>query len=263
MSISLESISNSKRIRAPRIVLLGTSGIGKSEFCSESESPIFVPVEGEEGIDALDVKSFPVIKSYDEVMEAIGALYSGDHPHQTLVLDSVSALAPMVDAAAMQKENVATKALLGGGYGRQWDTIKALWTDLLSGVDALRDEKGIATVLIGHVKIKSSREPETESFDQWVFDVDSQVSELLIRWSDATLFMNSKTTITKKDGGFGKKEKIALDITGGTRYLFTGRSPTYPAKTRGCFGDIPAEIALPRHGAWGVFMGEVSKAITK
>lgn len=265
MAFNLESISNAKRVRAPRIVLLGTAGIGKSEFAAGSESPIFLPVKGEDGIDALDVQSFPICENYNQAVEAIGSLYSEEHEFKTLVIDSTSTFGPLVDAAALAAENVKNKASLGGGFGHQWDTIQNLWRDLLSGLDALRDKRNMTTILIGHVKIKASREPDSESYDQWAYDIDQKVGDMLIRWSDCTLFMNRKVTIKKEEGvgAFGKKEKKAIDITGGQRFLFTQQSPTHPGKARGFFGDLPAEIPLPRKNAWAAFMAAVSEAASK
>ena len=42
MAFDLESITSEKRIRAPRIVLLGVEKIGKSTFASGSHNPIFI-----------------------------------------------------------------------------------------------------------------------------------------------------------------------------------------------------------------------------
>jgi hypothetical protein len=260
MALSLESISNAKRMRAPRIVLLGTSGIGKSEFAAGADNAVYMPVKGEEGIDALDVQAFPVINTYDEAMQGIGALYEGDHEYQTLVMDSASTFASLVDEWAVMTEGVKDKANLGGGFGRQFDTILGLWRALMGGMDALRNDKNMTIVIIGHVRIRSSRDPETESFDQWSFDIDRQVGDALIRWSDCTLFMGRKTIVKKTDGGFGKKEKQGTDITGGQRFLFTQETPTHPGKSRGYFGNLPAEIPLPRHSAWQAFMDAITVA---
>lgn len=263
MAITLESISNAKRVRAPRIILLGTSGIGKSEFAAGSDSPIFIPIKGEEGIDALDVPSFPTCESYEACMEAVGALYSPDHKYKTLVIDSSSTFAPLVDAEAMASEGVKSKANLGGGFGHQYDTIIAHWRRLMDGLDGLRDTFGMTIVIIGHVRIKASREPDSESYDQWAFDLDGKVADALIRWSDCTLFMARKTIIRKEDGSFGKKDKRAVEINGGQRYLFTQSSPTHPGKARGFFGELPAEIALPRRKAWDTFMAAIGEAAQK
>jgi hypothetical protein len=259
MSITLENISSAKRNRAPRIIILGPPGIGKSEFASQSDDAVFLPVEGEEGIDAIDIPAFPVITTYKEAMESIGALRSGGHSYRSVVMDSTSSFGPIVDDAAMKAEGASSKAVLGGGWGRQWDTILNLWRDFLKELDVLRNDHNMISLLIGHVKIKASRDPDSESYDEWVFDIDSKVADLLFRWADCVLFMNRKTKITKGDAKFGKKEKKASEVLGGQRYLFTQGGPTRPGKTRGCFGDLPSEIALPRHGAWEAFMEEVSK----
>jgi len=259
----ISSISSAKQIRAPRIVLLGTSGIGKSEFAAGSDAPVMLPVKGEEGIDALDVMAFPVITTYEEALMAIGTLYQEEHKHKTLVLDSASTFGPVVDEYAILKEGAKDKANLGGGFGRQYDTIITLWRSMLDGLDALRNQRNMTIIIIGHVTIKASRDPDTESFDQWQFDIDRKVADILIRWSDCTLFMSRKTTVKKADGGFGKKEKKGMDITGGQRYLFTQETPTHPGKSRGYFGELPAEIALPRRDAWGTFMDAVAAAASK
>jgi hypothetical protein len=259
----ISSISSAKQIRAPRIVLLGTSGIGKSEFAAGSDAPVMLPVKGEEGIDALDVMAFPVITTYEEAMAAIGSLYQEEHKYKTLVMDSASTFGPIVDQFAIQKENVKDRASLGGGYGNQYDTIKALWRDVLDGLDALRNQRNMTIIIIGHVTIRASRNPDTEAYDQWQFDLDKKVADILIRWSDCTLFMSRKTAVKKTDGDFGKKDKKGMDITGGRRYLFTQETPTHPGKSRGYFGELPAEIALPRRAAWGTFMDAVAAAASK
>jgi hypothetical protein len=48
MAFNLESITCEKRLRAPRIVLLGVEKIGKSTFAAGSANPIFIPIRGEQ-----------------------------------------------------------------------------------------------------------------------------------------------------------------------------------------------------------------------
>ena len=260
MSFDLASITNAKRMRAPRIVLLGTSGCGKSEFAAGADRPIMLPVRHEEGIDALDVQTFPVANEFDDAMRAIATLYTEDHDFGTFILDSSSTFAPLADAKAMLVENVKDKASLGGGFGRQYDTPLILWRQIMDGLDALRNDKNMTIIIIGHVTIRPARTPDTESFDQWAYDIDRKIGDTLIRWSDCTMFMGRKTVVTKADGAFGKKEKIGKDITGGQRFMFTQETPTHPGKSRGYFGNLPAEIPLPRYKAYDAFMDAVNIA---
>jgi len=263
MSFNLESITSAKRNRAPRIVLLGTSGVGKSEFAAGAESPIMAPVKHEEGIDALDVPTFPVVTEFNNAIDAIQTMYEAEHDYKTFILDSASTFASIVDAEAIKIEGVADKANLGGGFGRQFDTPLILWRKLMDGLDALRNDRNMTTIIVGHVTIRPSRTPDVESFDQWAFDIDRKVGDALVRWSDCTLFMGRKVTVKKADAGFGKEEKIGKDITGGQRFLFTQESPTHPGKARGYFGNLPAEIPLPRYNAWDAFMAAVGEAAAK
>jgi hypothetical protein len=261
MAFNLESVSSARKIRAPRIVLLGTAGVGKSEFASGAPDCIFAPVLGEDGLDALDVKSFPVVEKFEDLMSIIDTL-CGEHTFKTVVIDSTTAFAKLVDDEALRVEKIEDKSKLGGGWGHQWDTILELWQKVLTGLDYLRNEKGMTIVLIGHVKIKASRLPGIESFDQWVWDIDSKVSDLIIRWADSVLFMDRKVTVSKSDAAaFGKKEKRGIDTTGGRRWLFTQQTPTHPGKARGFFGKLPEELALPRTKAWETFENAIAGAI--
>lgn len=264
MAFDLESISSAQKQRAPRILLLGTPGVGKSEFASSADSPIFIPVKGEEGIDALDVQAFPVIKKYDDLQECMGTLAGAEHNFNTAVIDSGSTLAMLIEAEAMARENVKTKSKLGGGYGHQWDTILKIWTEVIEGLDYLRKECEMVSIIIVHVKVKTVKDPMIESHDKYVCDLDDKVAQMLMKWCDAAWFMHRKTIIKKQDGGFGKEEKTAVDPSKGKRYLYTqNNSPAYEGKGRGLFGLLSEVIELPRRDAWQAVMAELEKATKK
>ena len=118
MAFDLASISNEAVARAPRIVLLGVEKIGKTSFaCGDRvvdgkiveyglNRPVIVSVRGEQGADAIPVPKFPVAQSLDNVIEALASLYTGDHEFGTVVIDSVSALEPLVWADVCQEAGV-------------------------------------------------------------------------------------------------------------------------------------------------------------
>src|SRR5271157_1459854 len=115
--MDLSSITNETVIRPPRIVLLGVEKIGKSTFASGSENPIFIPIRGEEGIDALSIAKFPTCNSYQDVKECLYELYKSPHHYSTIVLDSASALEPLVWKDVCQHYgNVDSIEKVGGGY---------------------------------------------------------------------------------------------------------------------------------------------------
>ena len=127
MSFSLKSITRGVIVRPPRILLLGVEKIGKSTFCSEAPDPIFLPIKKEEGIDSLDVSSFPTINSFSDLMEALGVLAEGGHTFKTLVIDSASALEHLIWESVCADTGTTASSL------RVVDTVKAFPLHLING----------------------------------------------------------------------------------------------------------------------------------
>jgi len=266
MAITLDSISRGARLRAPRTVLLGVEKIGKTTFACGARfdkgqmveaginSPIVIPIKGEEGTDALDVPVFPACTSLQDVFEAIGAL-CGDHQHRTAVIDSASALEPLIWDAVCRENNVDSIEKVQGGYGKGYGEAVGKWRQLTDGLDALR-EKGMASIIIGHVKVKRFDDPAGDSYDQYQFDVNEKAANLLFRWSDLILFANTKVAVKKEEVGFNKKHARGVDATAGQRFLFTQKRPAHPGGGRGAYGKLPYELPLD----WAAFEAAVAAA---
>lgn len=256
MAFDLSSVSKGKSVRAPRIVLLGVEKLGKSTFACGTHfengqlvdtglnGPIVIPIKGEEGIDALDVNSFPTADRLEDVMEAIGSLYSEDHEHRTVVLDSASALEPLVWDAVCRTHNVKGIEDVGGGYGKGYIEACQRWREILDGLDALHAHKNMASIIIGHVKVKRFDDPTGDSYDTYSFDVNEKAANVMFRWADLILFCNTKVVVKKEDKGFGQKQKHGVDLTGGQRFLFTQKRPAHPGGGRGVYGALPYELPL-------------------
>ena len=86
MAFSLSSITRSGAPRPPRMVIYGVEGVGKTTFGAAAPKPIFLPTE--DGLDAVKVDSFPLLKSWGELEDAITVLAKEDHDYQNVVLDS-------------------------------------------------------------------------------------------------------------------------------------------------------------------------------
>ena len=264
--LSLESISKGKAVRAPRIIVLGVEKIGKTAFSVGTRfengqiaetginSPIVISAKGEEGSDALDVAKFPVCTSYDQVMEAIGVLYAEDHKFQTAVLDSASAMEPLVWDSLCAEYKVSSIEKIGGGYGKGYTEAVARFRSILEGLDALRARRNMASIIIGHVKVKRFDDPAGDSYDQYQFDINDKAANLLFRWADLILFCNTKTIVKKEDQGFGQEKKRGIDTTGGQRFLYTQKRPAHPGGGRGIYGQLPYELPLD----WSAFEAAVA-----
>ena len=260
MAFDLASITTETRIRAPRIILLGVEKIGKSTFASGANNPVFIPIKGEEGIDDIAVPKFPVVREYGDLLSCFGTLYNTNHQHETVVIDSASTLEPIIWLDVCQRNgNVDSIEKVGGGYAKGYTEALSRWRQIAESLDALRSERNMASIIVGHVKVKRFDDPCGDSYDTYQFDLNDRASNLLYRWADVILFAKNKIVVKKEEVGFGKEKHRAIDISGGNRFLYTQKNPSYPAGGRGVFGHLPAEIPL----TWNHFMDAVQVATTK
>jgi len=269
VSYDLSQLQTERVFLAPRIVLLGTHKIGKSTFATSAPNPIVIPVKGEEGVDDLignGVQATPTCESIGEVIQWLYALYSGDHDRQTVVIDSTSALQPLLwdetirrwnaGKEEKQKEAISVETI-GGGYGKGFNEALVEWRLLTEALDALRRDRNMTSILIGHVIVKQVTDPMLGVFDAFEWDIDRRAANMLYRWSDCILFAKSKAAVKKEDKGFGTDAKRAVDLGGGARYLFTQDRPSHPGGGRGVYGRIPYELPLN----WGSFMSAVAAIV--
>jgi hypothetical protein len=254
MGFDLNSIKKGVEHKAPRIVLLGVEKIGKSTFAAGAESAIFLPIKGEEGVDDLDVAKFPRAETFDDVLAAVTTLIRDEHDYKTFVIDSASALEPVIWAKLCEEANCDSIEKVGGGYGKGYIEAANKWRSLMEGLDRLRS-KGISVILIGHVKVKRFDDPLGASFDQYQFDLHEKVHLALQRWADSILFANSETIVKTEDVGFNKEKKTGKDLTG-ARWLFTQKRPGHPGGGRGVYGRLPYKLPLE----WSAFTSAASEA---
>ena len=254
MSISLASIKQGPEPRKPRMVILGGPKIGKSTFAAGAESPVFLPIKGEQGIDYLDVHKFPTSYTFNDVRQNLALLAKDDHDYKTVVIDSASALEPVIHADVCESEKAASIEKVGGGYGKGYTEALSRWRELMQALDYLREHKNMASVIIGHVDVKKFDDPLNESYDQFVFDVNGKASAALFRWADFIGFANTKTYVKKESTGFGAEKGKARDSGNGQRFLFCQKSPAFPAGGRGPYGKLPTEIPLD----WSTFTEAVA-----
>ncbi|MFZ5832268.1 MAG: ATP-binding protein [Planctomycetota bacterium] len=260
MAFDLSSITTDARLRPPRILLLGVEKIGKSSFAAGADAPIFLPIRGEEGIDDLLVPKFPTCLTLDNVMEALCTLYTTEHPHRTVVIDSASTLEPLVWADTCRRNgNAESIEKVGGGYGKGYIEALTHWRRITEALDALRADRNMASILIGHVKVKRFDDPAGDSYDQYQFDINDKAANLFYRWVDVILFCNTKVVVKKEDVGFNKHHARGIDAYGGARFLYTQKRPAHPGGGRGAYGRLPYELPLN----FGSFMDAVAAAASK
>ena len=230
MAFDLSSIQRGKSVKAPRIFLYATHGIGKSTFASAAPNPIFICTE--DGLGSIDTASFPLASSSADVMGALETLYTQTHDFQTVVLDSADWYEQI-----LQREIEATHKPAELAYGKSAIILADRWKQLLDGLNALRNDKGMAVIIIGQCEIKRFDSPEVDSYDRYQPKLAARSSALVQEWADTVLFANYKTVVRKEDVGFNKS--VSKGIATGERVLHTSETPAFLAKNR--YG-LPAQL---------------------
>lgn len=241
MAFDIKSIRKNDAISAPRVMIYGVEGIGKSTFASGAPNPIFICTE--DGLGSLSVDHFPLASSFSDVVGAIGTLYSEKHQYQTVALDSLDWLENMI-----WRDVESTHDAKDLAYGKGAVIAAEKWREVLDGLNALRNDKGMAVILIAHTTIKRFDSPETEPFDRYQPKLQERSNALIREWCDAVLFANYKTIVKKDDVGFNKT--VARGISTGERLLYTNERPAFMAKNR---FNLPDSIPL----SWDAFTNAI------
>jgi hypothetical protein len=250
MAISLSSVSLGKRIRAPKVVVYGGAKIGKSTLGSQMANPIYIQTE--EGLDALDVAKFPLATSWTDIMDSLGVLASEPHDYESVILDSLDWAEALLWAHICKLGNVASIELFGGGYGKGYLEAVKYWKDMLDAFDYLRNERGMAVLLIAHDQIKTLSPPDGEPYTYSALKLNDKASAKVCEWADVIAAATEKRFTSKTDQGFGKEHVRA--IKSGQRILTVGKNPAFVTGNR--FG-LPDEI--PLH--WNAFLNAMAAAV--
>lgn len=239
MAISLNDLKSTKSELPPRILVHGVAGIGKTSLAAEFPNPVMIDTE--EGAPAgVDMATFGLMNSYGDVTEAMGALATGDHEFQTMVLDSVDGLEGMIwreTCARNHWDSIETP-----GYGKGYLAADAVWNEFMAGCDYLRREKGMTIILLAHSDVKQFDEPGKSPYSRFDLRMHKRGAAILTDRCDYILFVGSKTEIKETEAGFNKKHTHAEG--GGTRWIFSDARPAFIAKNRSL--NMPAQILFKK-----------------
>ena len=247
MAFNLQSISKTRRLEAPKILLAGEPKIGKSTFASSAPGAIGICTE--DGLAGVDAQAFPLAQNLTDVYEAIGTLLNEKHDYQTVFLDSLDWLEPLVNAHVCKANK--WDSIESPGYGKGYIAAAAEWRQVLDGLETLRRERSMGVILICHVKVQRIETPTNEGYDAYVLKLHNRASALVEEWADIVGFAAHKIRTKQVDAGFGGKETKALKST--ERVLHLEPHPAYPSGSRFGLRDCALD--------WPAFADQLSQAL--
>lgn len=215
------------------MIVYGTDGVGKSTFASKAPNPIFIGPE--KGTARLNVARFPQPKTLRDVYTYLDDLYKEQHPYQTVCIDSLDWIEPLVWEATCAEEGVANIEQVEKGFGKGYLIALKQWNLFRALVNRLQETKKMNVIMIAHAEVKTFTDPTTNSaYDRYQLKLDKRAAALMREWAHFVGFANFRVYTKGKENA--AKHRAYGD---GTRTLYTERRPAFDAKNR---DGLPFEI---------------------
>lgn len=168
-------------------LIYGAPKVGKSTFCSQFESPLFL--DSESGLRNLETYNIP-ISNWQDAMDAYAALSEakkkGELPFKTLVFDTINNFYLMCMEHVCKKNGINHPSDLD--YGKGWSMVRIPFTNLMNAFKSL----GLGIVYVAHASEKTikTRKGEYTRFDA---AIAGQAYEQIVGSADFILFAQIET----------------------------------------------------------------------
>lgn len=242
--IDLKKITKGRVEHAPRVLIYGMDGGGKTTFAAGAPDPFFI--DANKGSLEHDVKRM-LVDTWDEALACVSAVESGQIKCETLVLDSLSDLEAMSHAKLFAGTTIDTFA---GGYGKGETVALNEWRSLLAQLERIW-RKNIGIVIVAHCAVKTFSDPVGVNFDRFEVSARPKLAGAIRQWVSAVLFTREEV-VTAGDKGAKRA------TTTGVRYIYTSRKPAYDAKTRGS-SLFPERLPL----SWSDFAAALKNDVSR
>jgi hypothetical protein len=220
MAIDLKRITRGRIEHAPRVVVWGFDGVGKTGFAAGAPEPFIL--DANKGSLEYNVARL-LIDSWDDARECMTAVETGAIKCKTFVLDSLSDLEAMSHAHLFPG---TTMNKYEGGYGKGADLVMSEWRGVLSQLERIW-RKGIGIVIVAHGTVKRFDDPTGPGYDRFEIAAQQRLAGAVRQWVDYVLFAREEVVTA------GAKNEAKRATTTGVRWLYTSRKPAYDAKARG------------------------------
>lgn len=229
MPITLADIRRGRDDRPPRMIVYSAPKVGKSTFAAGAPDAVFLQTE--EGLDALDVARIGMLSTFAEVLEGLQALAEEQHDFKTVVIDSADWLEPLVWQDVCDAHKVESIEKVGGGYGKGYLEADSRWKQVLSALDYLRQERGMACIVICHEQTTKVQPPDGEAYDVCGLKLHKRAAALLHEWADVLGYARMRVKVQAEDLGFKKQHKRAIQV-GDEHQLVVANHPAYVTGNR-------------------------------
>lgn len=208
-------------LTAPKLMLYGLSGVGKSSLAAKLRKPLFLDFEG--GLNYLGVDRTPQYLDLDEFYRDLIELYrkaeAGKREYDTIVIDSVDWLVRKVveKAAGIDKHNLTeTLNRSNGGYGNGKQVLENQIRTMLLPLLVSLNKQGYAICLVAHAERKDLMDADGVDTERIAPKIDVNTMNTFVEWCDNVFYLKNidgeRYLVLEGDSNVLAKNR--LDLTG-------------------------------------------------
>ena len=174
-------------MRAPKGIVYGPPGVGKTTFGASTRKPIIVDCEN--GCAHVNCDRTPYLSDWPSIQQWLAALSAGGHDYGTVVVDSVDWLLRRAEehVSGVDGTPVGMKQTLNrshGGYGNGKQVLRNyVYQYLLPTLDRMVNS-GIAVVLLAHATRRDITTIDGVTFEKSAPEIHPDLANTMIEWSD-------------------------------------------------------------------------------
>jgi hypothetical protein len=221
---------------APIVLIYGAEGRGKTTLAAKFSKPLAMLLE--RGLPSgVKLDAIEGLGAYGAIIETIRELYQDPRGYETLVIDTLDALEPMLlehVCVAHSWKNIESPP-----YGKGFVIADQEWLRFIRAITALRDKHGMMIVMVAHSTIERFDDPRAPSYTAYWPKLHKRARHLILDACDVVGFLAEDLRISTDDSGF--RERVRATASN-QRFLFLEGCPAYVAKNR--YG-MPSKIGIP------------------
>lgn len=174
-------------MRAPKGIVYGPPGIGKTTFGANADKPLIVDCEN--GASHVKCDRSPYLSDWPAIRLWLDALAAGGHGYGTVVIDSVDWLLRRLEEHVSgvdgdERKMAQTMNRSHGGYGNGKQVLKNyVYQYLLPTLDRIVNS-GVAVVLLAHAARHEVTSIDGVTVEKSSPDIHADLVNTMIEWSD-------------------------------------------------------------------------------
>jgi hypothetical protein len=248
----LSQVESKPSKRPPRIVLYAKHGVGKTTFVAGIPGVVVLPAE--EGEGRLTYAKLPRPESYEDVLNGIAELLREKHDYKAYAIDTMDHVEPLVWSKVCADHSEGKKqyeSIEDFGYAKGYVYADPYWARLLRGLDALRRDRSMTTVVLAHAETRTVEDAQHGSYEFIQTKLHKRANALLHEWADIVAYAELEQSVRTNDQG---KREVRIASVTGRRIMHLESLGGFAAKNR-------YSLHSPLELDWKALRAEIAKAL--